>query len=36
MKTLKHFFLALLEGIQDARKYKRNSSGYAEKAKGSL
>jgi hypothetical protein len=36
MKTLKHFFLALLEGIQDAKKYKSNSSGYTEKVKGSL
>jgi len=33
MKSVKLFLLALLEGIQDARKYKRNVSGYAEKAK---
>jgi hypothetical protein len=33
MKSVKKFFIALLEGIQDARKYKQNASGYAEKAK---
>jgi hypothetical protein len=33
MKLVKQFFIALLEGIQDARKYKQNASGYAEKAK---
>ena len=33
MKSVKQFFLALLEGIQDARQYKRNSDGYAEKQK---
>jgi hypothetical protein len=33
MKLVKKFFLALLEGIQDARQYKRNSDGYAEKQK---
>ncbi len=33
MKLVKQFFIALLEGIQDARKFKQNASGYAEKAK---
>jgi hypothetical protein len=33
MKLVKQFFIALLEGIQDARKYKQNAIGYAEKAK---
>ena len=33
MKSVKKFFMALLEGIQDAKQYKRNSSGYAEKQK---
>ena len=33
MKLVKKFFTALLEGIQDARKYKHNANGYAEKAK---
>ena len=36
MKAVKQFFLALLEGIQDARKFKTNSGGYSEKEKGSL
>lgn len=33
MKLVKKFFLALLEGIQDARKYKQNANEYAEKQK---
>jgi hypothetical protein len=33
MKSIKKFFLALIEGIQDAKQYKRNANGYAEKQK---
>jgi hypothetical protein len=33
MKSIKKFFMALLEGIQDAKKYKSNANGYAEKQK---
>jgi hypothetical protein len=36
MKSVRKFFMALLEGIQDAKKYKRNANGYAEKAKDVL
>jgi hypothetical protein len=36
MKKLKQFFLALLEGIQDAKKYKSDPSAYVDKAKKPL
>jgi hypothetical protein len=33
MKHIKKFFMAILEGIQDAKQYKSNANGYAEKQK---
>jgi hypothetical protein len=33
MKSIKNFFIALLEGIQDAKKYKNNPAAYDKKQK---
>jgi len=36
MKSLKKFFMALLEGIQDAKKYKNDPAAYDKKQKSVL
>jgi hypothetical protein len=36
MKSLKKFFMALLEGIQDAKKYKNDPISYDKKQKSVL
>jgi hypothetical protein len=33
MKSIKNFFIALLEGIQDAKKYKNDPTSYDKKQK---
>jgi len=36
MKSLRLFFIALLEGIQDAKKYKNDPAAYDKKQKSVL
>lgn len=36
MKSIKNFFIALLEGIQDAKNYKSDPTAYAKKQKSKL
>jgi hypothetical protein len=36
MKSLKNFFMALLEGIQDAKRYKNDPTSYDKKQKSVL